>query len=321
MEENKSLLAPESEELDLPVATDETTVEPEAPVVEPAEEDVPLDRNVKLMSPTRMVVRRFFRSRLSIVGLIMVVSLFLFSFVGPLIFAEEMHKETVGGVQVEAYTPDNGKWGEIELDESGRVDYSTVETTYEVDGVTYTVYQTTETQLKDNFFASPSSEHILGTDKEGYDIFVRLMYGGRISLIVSFLAVVLITLLGVVLGFVAASTGSVVPGMALHAVYNAVAVILSYVSAGQDTGVYVPMIEQIGGAMGVAACFTLTLVSIGLFLWVLRALDRMRIRADEPFGTDAVIEHKKMDRTEIILLASGIATVVWFYVQDILSML
>ena len=207
MEENKSLLAPESEELDLPVATDETTVEPEAPVVEPAEEDVPLDRNVKLMSPTRMVVRRFFRSRLSIVGLIMVVSLFLFSFVGPLIFAEEMHKETVGGVQVEAYTPDNGKWGEIELDESGRVDYSTVETTYEVDGVTYTVYQTTETQLKDNFFASPSSEHILGTDKEGYDVFVRLMYGGRISLIVSFLAVFLITILGVVLGGIAGYFG------------------------------------------------------------------------------------------------------------------
>ena len=90
MEENKSLLAPEAEELDLPVAPDEAPVEPEAPVVEPAEEDGPLDRNVKLMSPTRMVVRRFFRSRLSIVGLIMVVSLFLFSFVGPLFFAEEM---------------------------------------------------------------------------------------------------------------------------------------------------------------------------------------------------------------------------------------
>ena len=216
MEENKSLLAPESEELDLPVATDETTVEPEAPVVEPAEEDVPLDRNVKLMSPTRMVVRRFFRSRLSIVGLIMVVSLFLFSFVGPLIFAEEMHKETVGGVQVEAYTPDNGKWGEIELDESGRVDYSTVETTYEVDGVTYTVYQTTETQLKDNFFASPSSEHILGTDKEGYDVFVRLMYGGRISLIVSFLAVFLITILGVVLGGIAGYFGGWIDNLILR---------------------------------------------------------------------------------------------------------
>ena len=211
MEENKSLLAPEAEELDLPVTPDETPVEPTSeptePVSEPAAEDVPLDRNVKLMSPTRMVVRRFFRSRLSIIGLIMVVSLFLFSFVGPLIFAEEMHKETVGGVEVESYTPNNGKWGEIELDESGRMDYATTESTYEIDGVTYTVYQTTETQLKDNFFAPPSSEHILGTDKEGYDVFVRLMYGGRISLIVSFLAVFLITILGVVLGGIAGYFG------------------------------------------------------------------------------------------------------------------
>ena len=70
MEENKSLLAPEAEELDLPVAVDETPVEPEVESISaPAEEDVPLDRNVKLMSPTRMVVRRFFRSRLSIVSL------------------------------------------------------------------------------------------------------------------------------------------------------------------------------------------------------------------------------------------------------------
>ena len=218
MEENKTLFA-EPEETQEPVespvdapevyaedVSEEIIVE-DAPADDAAEENVPLDRNIKLMSPTRMVMRRFFRSRLSIVGLIMVVSLFLFSFVGPLIFAEEMHKETVGGVQVEAYTPDNGKWGEIELDESGRVDYSTVETTYEVDGVTYTVYQTTETQLKDNFFASPSSQHILGTDKEGYDVFVRLMYGGRISLIVSFLAVFLITILGVVLGGIAGYFG------------------------------------------------------------------------------------------------------------------
>ena len=203
MEENKSLLAPEAEELDLPVAVDEPPVEAAEPPVEAAEppvepipapveeEDVPLDRNVKLMSPTRMVVRRFFRSRLSIIGLIMVVALFLFSFVGPLIFSEP------GDHMADN---ENGVWGEIELDNSGKVDYSTVETTYEIDGVTYTVYQTTESHLKDNFLASPSAEHPLGTDKEGYDILVRLMYGGRISLIVSFLAVFLITILGVVLG-------------------------------------------------------------------------------------------------------------------------
>ena len=219
MEENKTPAIEQEEILDLPVESVETsdllaepTEEPTEEVAaetaeEAAEENVPLDRNVRLMSPTRMVMRRFFRSRLSIVGLIMVVSLFLFSFVGPLFFAESMHKEDINGVTVETYTADNGKWGETELDESGRLDYATAESTYEIDGVTYTVYQTTETQLKDNSFSPPSARHILGTDKEGYDIFVRLMYGGRISLIVSFLAVFLITILGVVLGGLAGYFG------------------------------------------------------------------------------------------------------------------
>ena len=210
MEENKTLLVDETEALDLPVSDAELPDEPAT------QEDEPLDRNVKLMSPTRMVVRRFFRSRLSIIGLIMVVSLFLFSFVGPLFFAEDMHKETVGDVVVETYTPDNGKWGETELDESGRLDYATSESTYTVDGVTYTVYQTTETQLKDNSFSSPSAQHLLGTDKEGYDIFVRLMYGGRISLIVSFLAVFLITILGVVLGGIAGYFGGWVDNLIMR---------------------------------------------------------------------------------------------------------
>ncbi len=150
------------------------------------EDTQPLDKNVRLMSPTRMVVRRFFRSKLSILGLIMVISLFLFSFVGPLIYTE---------------------WGEIELDESGKTEYATSVATYTVNGETYTLRQTTEKYLKDNFLAAPSAEHILGTDNEGYDIFVRLMYGGRISLTVSFIAVFLITILGVILGGLAGFFG------------------------------------------------------------------------------------------------------------------
>ena len=217
MEENKISVAEQEEVIDLPVDSVEEIDLPAEPVAEEsAEENVPLDRNVRLMSPTRMVMRRFFRSRLSIVGLIMVVSLFLFSFVGPLFFSETMHKENINGVEVEKYTAENGKWGETELDESGRLDYATDENTYTVDGVTYTVYQTTETQLKDNSYSSPSSRHILGTDKEGYDIFVRLMYGGRISLIVSFLAVFLITLLGVALGGIAGYFGGWVDNLIMR---------------------------------------------------------------------------------------------------------
>ncbi len=162
---------------------------------EAVDTELPLDKNVRLMSPTRMVVRRFFRSRLSIIGLIMVISLFLFSFVGPLVYTQ---------------------WGEIELDESGKTEYASSVTTYEVDGQEYTVRQTTEKYLKDNFLSAPSAEHILGTDNEGYDVFVRLMYGGRISLIVSFIAVFLITILGVVLGGIAGYFGGAIDNIIMR---------------------------------------------------------------------------------------------------------
>ena len=157
--------------------------------------EAPLDKNVRLMSPTRMVVRRFFRSKLSILGLIMVVGLFIFSFFGPLIYTQ---------------------WGEIELDESGKTEYATSTTTYTVDGVEYTLHQTTEKYLKDNFLAPPSSEHILGTDNEGYDVFVRLMYGGRISLTVSFIAVFLITILGVILGGISGYFGGAIDNIIMR---------------------------------------------------------------------------------------------------------
>ena len=157
--------------------------------------EAPLDKNVRLMSPTRMVVRRFFRSKLSILGLIMVIGLFIFSFLGPVIY---------------------DRWGEIQLDESGKTEYASSVTTYTVDGVEYTLRQTTETYLKDNFLAPPSAEHLLGTDNEGYDIFVRLMYGGRISLIVSFIAVFLITILGVIMGGISGYFGGWVDNLIMR---------------------------------------------------------------------------------------------------------
>lgn len=54
----------------------------------------------------------------------------------------------------------------------------------------------------DAIFAPPSSEFWLGTDRLGRDIFSRLLYGGRVSLWVGFVAVGISTLTGVVLGLV-----------------------------------------------------------------------------------------------------------------------
>ena len=156
------------------------------------EKDIPLDKNIKLMSPTQMVLRRFFRSKLSIVGLIMVISLFVFCFAGPLVYTE--------------WTDGN----KVILDESGKIEYAFSQTTYTVNGVEYTLRQTTEKDLKDNFLSAPDSEHILGTDEEGYDILTCLMLGGRISLLVSFLAVFVITILGVIFGGISGYFGGVV---------------------------------------------------------------------------------------------------------------
>lgn len=46
----------------------------------------------------------------------------------------------------------------------------------------------------------PSKEHILGTDRMGLDIFTRLMYGGRISLLVGFVVIIIELSIGIVLG-------------------------------------------------------------------------------------------------------------------------
>ena len=171
--------------------------------------EVPLDKNVRLMSPGMMVVRRFFRSKLSIVGLIMIVGLFLFSFLGPVLLADTT------GDNYSDYTNPN-KWGELEKDNGGKLDYATREFTYVIDGVEYRVTQTTIANETYNTLAEPSDSHILGTDKDGYDVFVRLMYGGRISLIVSFLAVFLMTIFGVILGGIAGYFGGAVDNIIMR---------------------------------------------------------------------------------------------------------
>ena len=61
-----------------------------------------------------------------------------------------------------------------------------------------------------NTYARPSAEHLLGTDNLGRDILVRMIYGGRSSLAISFAGVLSGTFVGVLLGVVAGYYGGVV---------------------------------------------------------------------------------------------------------------
>jgi peptide/nickel transport system permease protein len=58
-----------------------------------------------------------------------------------------------------------------------------------------------------NRFAYPSAKHIMGTDNFGRDIFTRLLYGGRISLMISLISVILSNLMGITLGSIAGYFG------------------------------------------------------------------------------------------------------------------
>ena len=58
-----------------------------------------------------------------------------------------------------------------------------------------------------NTFAGPSMEHFLGTDRFGWDVLVRIMYGGRISLSVGFSAAIISLLVGVTYGAIAGYIG------------------------------------------------------------------------------------------------------------------
>lgn len=161
---------------------------------EPEEEE----QNYKDMSPIRLVLRRFFRSKLSVVGLVLIAALFIFSFLGPVIY---------------------DRWGETEVDRTPTVMVTESYYTYVTpDGEKITICQEVEVIKTINDKAPPSADHILGTDDKGMDVFVRLMYGGRISLSIGFIVVILETLIGIFFGGLAGYFGKWVDSVIMRIV-------------------------------------------------------------------------------------------------------
>jgi len=58
--------------------------------------------------------------------------------------------------------------------------------------------------------SAPSSQHVLGTDLYGRDMFSRILWGGRFLLVVGLLAVMICMAVGVPIGLAASYTGGVV---------------------------------------------------------------------------------------------------------------
>ncbi|MBQ8856515.1 MAG: ABC transporter permease [Lachnospiraceae bacterium] len=311
------------------------------------------DRRVKVLSPSALVIKRFFRNRLAVLGLIMLVVMFVFSFIGGLVSPygqdeqfyryENQMKEYAGVVENKEFrymsaegqkfdsvlqakfqlayqkgessyeykdvTYDiteegtdfysissngtmlaiafkdivNGETVEFTFEEkyAGLKAYTAGETTFSVNGNEYTLDEehnilkggevlgyisrlvvspvengivftrefkealesainddveefqyTDETGTEDTYkiaydatmdnwsvrrgkatyvydaYAEPSKEHWLGTDANGMDMLTRLMYGGRVSLMIGFIVVFIEVVIGVILGGLAGYFGS-----------------------------------------------------------------------------------------------------------------
>ena len=108
--------------------------------------------------------------------------------------------------------------------------------------------------------AAPNSKHWLGTDVNGMDVFTRLMYGGRVSLIVGFVVVFFEIVLGVIVGGVSGYFGSVVDTILMRFVelFNAIP--------------FYPMLIILGSVMDNAKVdptsrLMMTMVILGILGW------------------------------------------------------
>ncbi len=88
---------------------------------------------------------------------------------------------------------------------------------YDASAKVWSVMQETETYVY-NQYSQPSGEHPLGTDTNGMDMLTRLMYGGRVSLIIGFIVVIIETVLGVVLGGISGYFGKWVDNLIMRIV-------------------------------------------------------------------------------------------------------
>ena len=99
-------------------------------------------------------------------------------------------------------------------DEAGE---DTYKISYDATSETWSIRRGKETYVYDSY-AAPTKEHWLGTDANGMDMLTRLMYGGRVSLVIGFIVVFISVIIGVTLGGVAGYFGKWVDNLIMRIV-------------------------------------------------------------------------------------------------------
>lgn len=103
--------------------------------------------------------------------------------------------------------------------EDGKTELTIGETVYKIErqNLQWAVKTATVTQVI-RMYEFPSKEHPLGTDGNGMDILTRLMYGGRVSLLIGFIVVFVETFIGVILGGISGYFGGFIDNLIMRIV-------------------------------------------------------------------------------------------------------
>lgn len=118
------------------------------------------------------------------------------------------------------------------------------------------------------FMLPPSQDHIMGTDDLGRDIFSRIIFGSRVSLLVGIATVVISMVLGTVLGVISGFFGKIVD-MAIQRVMDAIMAIPPLILALFIAALLGPAIENV--------IIALTIVNIPHFARITRG-EMLRIK-------------------------------------------
>ncbi|GHU05705.1 peptide ABC transporter permease [Spirochaetia bacterium] len=150
-------------------------------------ETVDLAEKQLFLTPFQMVMNRFFRNRLAVAGLAALLAMAVFCFIVPFLYpyseSEQFYLDKTTGEELRA------------TEGSARLSVSVL-----------------------NSLSPANARHILGTNKLGQDMLSRIMYGGRVSLLVGFFVVFVELLVGVLLGGAAGYYGGLISGSIMRLV-------------------------------------------------------------------------------------------------------
>ena len=131
---------------------------------------------------------------------------------------EEMKEKDLKTAELTYRLPMQDENGVYTYDEQGNLQYEDGDLTISQRDTGSYVINCQQTIYVIDKFAAPSGTHVLGTDGDGFDVLARIMYGGRISLMVGFVVVFLEILLGVIMGGLAGYYGGWVDNLIMRLV-------------------------------------------------------------------------------------------------------